>query len=106
VLPRTRADNSGSLWRSYEVDPPQRSYSKLANVLFTYELARWLPASAVTANALHPGVVRTSFGADDPAGVQRLFLPLVRPFMKTPAQGATTSIRLASSPDVEGVTGR
>jgi len=82
------------------------SQSKLANVLFTYELARRLPASAVTANALHPGVVRTSFGADDPAGVQRLLMPLVRPFMKTPAQGAATSIHLASSPDVEGVTGR
>ena len=82
------------------------SQSKLANVLFTYELARRLPASAVTANALHPGVVRTSFGADDPAGVQRLLVPLVRPFMKTPAQGAATSIHLASSPDVEGVTGR
>jgi len=82
------------------------SQSKLANVLFTYELARRLPASAVTANSLHPGVVRTSFGADDPAGVQRLLVPLVRPFMKTPAQGAATSIHLASSPDVEGVTGR
>ena len=82
------------------------SQSKLANVLFTYELARRLPASAVTANSLHPGVVRTSFGADDPAGVQRLLMPLVRPFMKTPAQGAATSIHLASSPDVEGVTGR
>jgi len=80
--------------------------SKLANVLFTYELARRLPATSVTANALHPGVVRTSFGAEDPRGVQRLFVPFMRPFMKAPAQGAATSIHLASAPDLEGVTGR
>jgi NAD(P)-dependent dehydrogenase (short-subunit alcohol dehydrogenase family) len=43
------------------------SQSKLANVLFTYELARRLPATSVTANALHPGLTRTSFGAEDPA---------------------------------------
>jgi retinol dehydrogenase-14 len=86
----------------------QRAYSqsKLANVLFTYELARNLQATPVTANALHPGVVRTSFGAEDPGGVQRLLFPVIRPFMKTPAQGAATSIHLASSPDLERVTGR
>jgi retinol dehydrogenase 14 len=80
--------------------------SKLANVLFTYELARRLQATLVTANALHPGVVRTSFGAEDPAGVQRLLVPFLRPFMKAPAQGAATSIHLASAPDLEQVTGR
>jgi NAD(P)-dependent dehydrogenase (short-subunit alcohol dehydrogenase family) len=79
--------------------------SKLANVLFTYELARRLRASAVTANALHPGVVRTSFGAEDPRGIQRLLVPLLGPFMKVPAQGAATSIHLASAPDLEHVTG-
>ncbi len=85
----------------------ERAYnqSKLANVLFTYELARRLQGSAVTANVLHPGVVDTSFGAEDPAGVQRLFVPLMRLFMKAPAQGAATSIHLASSPDLEHVTG-
>jgi retinol dehydrogenase-14 len=82
------------------------SQSKLANVLFTYELARRLPASAVTANAVHPGVVDTSFGAEDPGGVQRLFVPFVRPFLKTAGQGAATSIHLASSPDLDHVTGR
>ena len=82
------------------------SQSKLANVLFTYELARKLQATSVTANALHPGVVRTSFGAEDPGGVQRLLFPFIRPFMKTPAQGAATSIHLASSPDLERVTGK
>jgi len=80
--------------------------SKLANVLFSYELARKLRATSVTANALHPGVVRTSFGAEDPGGVQRLFTPFMRPFMKAPGQGAATSIHLASAPDLEQVTGR
>jgi retinol dehydrogenase 14 len=82
------------------------SQSKLANVLFSYELARRLPATSVTANALHPGVVRTSFGAEDPAGIQRRFVPFVRPFMKTPAQGAATSIHVACAPDLEQVSGR
>ena len=80
--------------------------SKLANVLFTYELARRLPATAATANVLHPGVTSTSFGADDPATIQRLLVPFVRPFMKTPAKGAATSIYLASAPDIEQTTGR
>ena len=80
--------------------------SKLANIMFTYELARKLQATGVTANALHPGVVRTSFGAGDPGTVQRLFTPVMRPFMKAPAQGAATSIYLASAPGLEQVTGR
>jgi retinol dehydrogenase 14 len=80
--------------------------SKLANVLFTYELARRLPAESVTANALQPGVVSTSFGAEDPATVQRVFIPFLRPLMKTPAQGAAMSIQLASAPDLDHVTGR
>jgi len=79
--------------------------SKLANILFTYELAKKLRSSAVTANALHPGVVNTSFGAEDPRGIQRLIIPFARPFLKTPAQGAATSIHLASAPDLEQVTG-
>jgi len=80
--------------------------SKLANVLFTYELARRLGDRGVTANALHPGVVRTAFGAEDPGRIQRLFVPLARLVMKTPRQGAATSIYLASSPEVEHLTGR
>ena len=80
--------------------------SKLANVLDIYELARRLPAISVTANVLHPGVVRTSFGAEDPRSVQRLATPFMRPFMKAPAQGAATSIHLASASNLEHVTGR
>jgi retinol dehydrogenase 14 len=82
------------------------SQSKLANMLFTYELARRLQGTSVTANALHPGVVSTSFGVEDPGSVQRVFIPFLRAFMKTPAQGAATSIHLACAPDMEHVTGR
>jgi retinol dehydrogenase-14 len=82
------------------------SQSKLANLLFTYELASRLQGTSVTANALHPGVVRTAFGAEDASTVQRLFTPFVRPFLKSPAEGAATSIHLASAPDLEQVTGR
>ncbi len=81
------------------------SQSKLANVLFTYQLAKRMHRSAVTANALRPGVVRTSFGAEDPARIQRL-LALVRPVVKSPARGAATSIHLASTPELEQVSGR
>jgi retinol dehydrogenase 14 len=80
--------------------------SKLANVLFTYELARKLQGTSVTANALHPGVVRTAFGAEDPRRIQRLLMPFMRPFIKAPAQGAATSVHLASAPGLEQVTGR
>ena len=79
--------------------------SKLASVMFTYELARRLQGTAVTANVLHPGVVNTGFGAEDPSLVFKLLVPFFRPFMKTPQQGAATSIYLASSPDVVAVTG-
>jgi retinol dehydrogenase 14 len=50
--------------------------------------------------------VSTAFGAEDPGRVQRLFVPFLRPFMKTPAQGATTSVHLASADDLEHVNGR
>jgi retinol dehydrogenase 14 len=86
----------------------QRAYnqSKLANVLFTYELARRTKGTGVTANVLHPGLVATDFGREDPRRWMRITLPLIRPFMKPPEQGAATPIYLASSPDIEGVTGR
>ena len=80
--------------------------SKLANVLFSYELARRLRGFSVTANALHPGVVRTGFGAEDPAGTQRLLVPLLRPFMKSAARGAATSIHVTSAPDLAEMSGR
>jgi retinol dehydrogenase 14 len=86
----------------------QRAYSqsKLANVMFTYELARRLDGTGVTATVCHPGVVRTSFGADDQVAHMAGMIRVARLFMKTPAQGAATPVYLASSPQVEGATGR
>jgi retinol dehydrogenase-14 len=86
----------------------QRAYSqsKLANVMFAYELARRLEGTGVTATVCHPGVVRTGFGAEDQAAHMAIMICLARLFMKTPAQGAVTPIYLACSPQVEGVTGR
>jgi retinol dehydrogenase-14 len=79
--------------------------SKLASVMFTYELARRLDGTGVTATVIHPGVVNTAFGAEDPSRTFKVIVPFVRPFMKTPEQGAATSIYLASSPAVDGITG-
>ena len=86
----------------------QRAYSqsKLANVMFSYELARRLDGTGVTVTVLHPGVVRTSFGAEDQAAYFAVMTGVARLFMKTPAQGADTPVYLASSPQVEGITGR
>ena len=55
---------------------------------------------------MYAGVVRTSFGAEDPAGIQRLLVPFMWPFMKSAAQGAITFIHLASAPELDDVTGR
>jgi retinol dehydrogenase-14 len=86
----------------------QRAYnqSKLADVMFTYELARRLDGAGVTATVLHPGVVRTAFGAEDPSPFWKVLMPLTRPMMKTPELGAQTPIYLASAPEVDGVTGQ
>jgi retinol dehydrogenase 14 len=80
--------------------------SKLANVLFSYELARRLAHRKVTANALHPGMTRTGFGAEDQQPLWKLVAPLVRPFMRSPERGAVLPVRLASSAELHGVTGK
>lgn len=79
--------------------------SKLANICFTFELARRLEGRGVTANCLHPGVVATNFGASA-SSLFRFAVKAVQPFLLDADQGAATSIYLASSPDVEGVTGK
>jgi retinol dehydrogenase-12 len=79
--------------------------SKLANILFTYALARRLVGTGVTANCLHPGVVATGFGHNTP-GLINTLLGLARPFLMTAEKGTATSIYLASSPDVADVSGK
>src|SRR5215211_3743397 len=80
--------------------------SKLANVLFTYELARRLEGTGVTAHCLHPGAgVRTNFGSGV-TGIFGVMVRALRPLMISPEKGVETSIYLASSPEVEGLSGR
>lgn len=80
--------------------------SKLANVLFTMELARRLDPAIVTANCCHPGPVRTGWGAaEDTRGLERFVLMLSRPFLVSARRGAKPLVHLATSPAVEGVTG-
>jgi NAD(P)-dependent dehydrogenase (short-subunit alcohol dehydrogenase family) len=82
------------------------SQSKLASVLFTCELARRLADTGITANAVHPGTVRTDMFREYTGFMGLMTQHLWRPFMKNPEKGAATSIYLASSPDVEDVTGQ
>ena len=87
-----------SPWRAYQ-------RSKLANILFTRELARRLDGTGVTANALHPGYVRTQiFRAEGFQGW--LLRHMAELFAFTPEEGAQTSIYLATSPAVEGQSGQ
>jgi NAD(P)-dependent dehydrogenase (short-subunit alcohol dehydrogenase family) len=81
--------------------------SKLMNVLFTYELARRLEGTGVTANTLHPGVVRTAFGHNN-GRVMRAFMTVTQlpPFAVSVRRGARAQTWLASAPEVENVSGR
>ena len=85
-------------YMSTRVYKPLKVYgrSKLANILFTVELAARLEGTGVTANCLHPGFVSTSLGRDNKLG--SLFLKLARPFIKSPADGAETTLQLACDP--------
>jgi retinol dehydrogenase-12 len=84
-------------WRSY-------ANSKLANIMFTRELARRLDGTGVTANCAHPGVVRTGFGRQA-RPLLKLGITIARPFLLSPERGADTIVYLASSPDVAGQSG-
>ena len=80
-------------------------WTKLANILFTAELARRLAGSGVTATCLHPGVVATGFGREGPFLVREFQRLLGRVFLLDPKQGADTLVWLASSPEMEGASG-
>ena len=85
-------------WRAY-------AQSKLANLLFTYELARRLQGTGVTANVMHPGFVATGFGRNNP-GIFGLFIRMAQFAALSPERGAETLIYLATSPEVEDVSGK
>lgn len=79
--------------------------ARLANIMFTYDLARRLEGTGVTVNCVYPGFVRTNFGRHQ-AGIYGLFVAVFSSLMKTPEKGAETIIYLASSPEVESVSGK
>ena len=86
-------------WQAY-------GQSKLANILFTYELARRLEGTGVTVNALHPGFVATNFGANNAGFLGTLVRRFMNLFSIDVETGAQTSIYLTASAEVEGVTGK
>ena len=81
------------------------SQSKLANVLFTRELAVRLKDRGITVNCCHPGAVATNIGISRDTGFGKTVTGMLKPFFQTPEQGARTAIYLASSEDVHYVTG-
>jgi len=85
-------------WRAY-------NNSKLMNVLFTYELSRRLAGSGITANVLHPGFVATNFGKSN-GGIFKPIFGMIYAGALTSEEGAQTSIYLASSPEVDGTSGK
>lgn len=88
-------------WRAFQV----YGQTKLMNIMFTYELARRLASTQVTANALHPGFVASNFGKSN-GGLWEAVFTLARPFAITTERGAKTGIYLATSPQVAQVTGK
>ncbi len=84
---------------------PVYGQSKLCNILFTRELARWVAGTGVTVNCLHPGGVATGLGWNN-GWWAVLIAKSLRPFFRTPEQGADTAIYLATSPEVEAVNGK
>jgi NAD(P)-dependent dehydrogenase (short-subunit alcohol dehydrogenase family) len=91
--------------RSYSGIGPYGN-SKLANILFTAELARRLEGTGVTVNALHPGLVSTGFGKNNPGLLMKIMGVIIPLIARSPEKGAETSIHLASSPAVQNSTGK
>ena len=91
--------------RSYSGFGPYGN-SKLANILFTSELAHRLTGTDVTVNALHPGLTSTGFGKNNPGLLMKVMGVVIPLIARSPEKGAATSIYLASSPEVQSVTGK
>jgi retinol dehydrogenase-14 len=84
---------------------PVYGMTKLANIMFTIDLGERLEGTGVTATCFHPGAVNTSFGRGN-GDLSSILFRAFKPFMRSPEKGADTLVYLASSPDVEGMTGR
>lgn len=82
------------------------SQSKLANVLFTRELARRVKDKGITVNCCHPGAVATNIGIDRETGFGKTVTGLLKPFFQTPEQGARTAVFLATDDSVADVSGK
>ncbi|TFE02208.1 SDR family oxidoreductase [Jeotgalibacillus salarius] len=103
-------------WGKIDFDDPYfekgynvaRAYgrSKLANILFTKALAKRLEDTNVTSNAVHPGAVSTNIGVDRKTEFGKGVHKVLKPFFQSPEEGAATTVYLATSPEVEGVTGK
>src|SRR4030065_1185350 len=91
--------------RSYSSFGPYGN-SKLANILFTTELARRLEGTGVTVNALHPGLTSTGFGQNNPGFLMKIMGAVIPLIARSPEKGAETSIFLASSPEVQSISGK
>lgn len=91
--------------RSYSSFGPYGK-SKLANILFTIELAQRLEGTGVTVNALHPGLTNTGFGRNNPGFLMKIMKAVIPLIAHSPEKGAETSIYLATSPEVKGITGK
>jgi NAD(P)-dependent dehydrogenase (short-subunit alcohol dehydrogenase family) len=89
-----------------EYSPKAYDNSKLANILFTMELARRLEGTGVTGNALHPGFTSTGFGKNNPGFPMNIIRAIVPLIARSPEKGAETSIYLATSPEVQTITGK
>ena len=81
------------------------SQSKLANVLFTRELARRVATRGITVNCCHPGAVATNIGIDRDTGFGKTVTGMLKPFFQTPEEGARTAIFLAMDGSVKNVSG-